>query len=273
MRYFTIKNKTNHNKTECSENNLIHLSRDVQAVDPDQTDEIDRTTHALKTRKQYEEYFQERLEVDDLKTTHPHEQGRIDEIVAACVDIMCSKAKTFRVNSEPIPAEIVKKKIMKLDSGLIDFGLVFGEVDEKKYNTMRIPVRERWDDPLAEKETIAPEDLRGKPLIISMQENAKKQLADRMHARPDRLHAAAAYNLILNDALLSDGKFGYTIGCDKLLDTVMEEGTSTLRFRQMEPVMEAEAVIVWKKYQIFSRAADLFLQQLQKQLCPEEKNV
>jgi DNA-binding transcriptional LysR family regulator len=165
----------------------------------------------------------------------------------------------------------------QLDNGLIDFGLVFGDVDEKKYNILRVPVRERWgvlmrrDDPMAAKEGITPEDLRNLPLIVSVQENARKQLADWMHVRPDRLHVAATYNLILNAALLCDERFGYAIGYDRLLDTVMEEGVSSLCFRPLEPVMEAEAVIVWKKYQIFSRAADLFLKQLQKELYPDQE--
>ncbi|MBB5182619.1 hypothetical protein [Catenisphaera adipataccumulans] len=87
-----------------------------------------------------------------------------------------------------------------------------------------------------------------------------------MHVRPSGLHVAATYNLILNAAILTDEKFGYTIGYDKLLDTVLDQGNSSLCFRPLDPVMEAEAVIIWKKYQIFSKAADLFLQQLQKAL-------
>ncbi len=160
----------------------------------------------------------------------------------------------------------------QLDNGLVDFGLVFGEADEKKYDVLHIPKRERWgvllrrDDPLAQKEKITPEDLRNLPLIVSAQEDARKQLADWMHVRPSGLHVAATYNLILNAAILTDEKFGYTIGYDKLLDTVLDQGNSSLCFRPLDPVMEAEAVIIWKKYQIFSRAADLFLQQLQKAL-------
>ncbi|MBB5182618.1 LysR family transcriptional regulator substrate-binding protein [Catenisphaera adipataccumulans] len=72
----------------------------------------------------------------------------------------------------------------QLDNGLVDFGLVFGEADEKKYNVLHIPKRERWgvllrrDDPLAQKEKITPEDLRDQPLIVSAQEDARKQLAE-----------------------------------------------------------------------------------------------
>lgn len=63
----------------------------------------------------------------------------------------------------------------QLDKGLIDFGLLFSEVDDHKYQSMAIPLRDTWgvlmrkDAPLAEKETISPQDLWDKPLILSHQ--------------------------------------------------------------------------------------------------------
>ena len=49
-----------------------------------------------------------------------------------------------------------------LDKGLIDFGLVFGEVDQRKYQSLPLPAKDTWgvlmrrDSPLAEKEAITP---------------------------------------------------------------------------------------------------------------------
>jgi DNA-binding transcriptional LysR family regulator len=162
----------------------------------------------------------------------------------------------------------------QLDKGLIDFGLLFSEADSKKYDIMRIPINEHWgvlmrrDDPLAQKKSITPEDLKDLPLITSAQENARKKLAGWMHKPVSRLKIVATYNLILNAAILTDEGLGYTIGFDKLLDTVMDRGNSSLCFRPLSPVMEDEAFIIWKKYQIFSRAADRFLQQIRKELYP-----
>ncbi|MEE8886409.1 MAG: LysR family transcriptional regulator [Eubacteriales bacterium] len=162
----------------------------------------------------------------------------------------------------------------QLDKGLIDFGLVFSEPDAKKYDIIRIPKKEHWgvlmrrDDSLAEKIKIFPEDLMDLPLITSSQENATKQLAGWMHRPVSRLHIVATYNLILNAAILTDEGFGYTIGFDKLLDTVLDWGNSSLCFRPLSPMMEDEAFIIWKKYQIFSKAADRFLKQIREELIP-----
>lgn len=62
-----------------------------------------------------------------------------------------------------------------LDKGLIDFGLLFTEIDPQKYEAIPVPVKDTWgvlmrkDSSLAEKETICPEDLWDKPLIVSHQ--------------------------------------------------------------------------------------------------------
>ncbi len=64
----------------------------------------------------------------------------------------------------------------QLDRGLIDFGLIYSSVDASRYESIEFPIRDtfgvlmRRDAPLAQKESIAPEDLWDKPLIVSRQE-------------------------------------------------------------------------------------------------------
>ena len=155
----------------------------------------------------------------------------------------------------------------QLDKGLIDFGLLYDSVDIAKYETLKIPIKDVWGvlmrraSPLAAKEVICPEDLWDKPLIVSHQENAKRIISEWLKQDLSKLNIVATYNLVLNASLLTDEGFGYTICFDKLLDIVP---SSSLCFRPLFPRLEAEATIVWKKYQVFSRAAEKFLQQLQQ---------
>ena len=70
-----------------------------------------------------------------------------------------------------------------LDKGLIDFGLLFGAVDEKALRRAALPARDRWgvlmrrDAPLAQKEAVCPEDLWDKPLIVSHQRGDDNSLS------------------------------------------------------------------------------------------------
>ena len=61
-----------------------------------------------------------------------------------------------------------------------------------------------------------------------------------------------------------DEGMGYAFTLDKLVNTA----GSNLCFRPLKPKMELGMYLVWKKSQLFSRAAELFLEQLQAQLVP-----
>lgn len=82
----------------------------------------------------------------------------------------------------------------QLDKGLIDFGIVFGSVDFEKYNALKIPVRDTWgvlmrrDSELAQKQTILPEDLWDKPLIISHQKNQGGEFSSWLNYNIDQLN-------------------------------------------------------------------------------------
>ncbi len=157
----------------------------------------------------------------------------------------------------------------RLDKGLIDFGLLVGPVDVNKYNYIRLPLKDTWgvlmrkDSPLAEKESITAEDLWDKPLIISHQTSINSEMFSWLKTDISKLNIVATYDLVYNASLFVKKGFGYVIALDKLINTT---GDSTLCFRPLYPTLEAGLCIVWKKYQVFSRASNAFLQQLQKEL-------
>lgn len=88
------------------------------------------------------------------------------------------------------------------NKGLLDFGIVFGNVDLTKYNALNLPVKDVWgmlmrrDSPLASKEKISPEDLRKLPLILSQQEDRGGSLTQWFQCQVTELNIAATYNLI-----------------------------------------------------------------------------
>lgn len=155
----------------------------------------------------------------------------------------------------------------ELDRGLIDFGLIFGEIDASKYEYMKVPYKDTWgiimrkDAPLAEKETITAEDLLDKPLIISRQAFQTTAFREFFPCGQEKLNIVATYNLLFNGSLMVDEGMGYAIGFDKLINV---SGESSLCFRPLSPKLEASMSIVWKKYQIFSKATERFLQELQE---------
>ena len=142
-----------------------------------------------------------------------------------------------------------------LDKGLIDFGLLFTEIDPQKYEAIPVPAK---DSPLAKKETICPRDLWDVPLIVSQQKGDAGHLGRWLQREESELHIVATYNLIFNASLLVDEGLGYALCYDGLINT---EG-SNLCFRPCSPSLQASCFLVWKKYQVFSKAAGIFLQYL-----------
>ena len=149
----------------------------------------------------------------------------------------------------------------QLDKGLIDFGIVFGSADQAKYNSIPLPYKDTWgvlmrkDSPLAEKDGIPPEDLGEKPLIISRQYSAESWIKRKL----SELEIIATYNLLFNASLMVEEGLGYAIGFDKIINT---SGSSTLCFRPLSPKREEGMSIVWKKYQVFSKASEKFIEKL-----------
>lgn len=157
----------------------------------------------------------------------------------------------------------------KLDNGLLDFGIVIEPMDKQKYDYIKLPATDLWgvlmrkDDPFAQKPFIQPEDLMDKPLLISRQTAVSNEMTGWFGKDIDDLHVVGTYNLIYNAALMVEENIGYALCLDKLVNTT---GDSKLCFVPLLPKLEANLNIIWKKHQVFSSAANLFLEQLRNNI-------
>ena len=159
----------------------------------------------------------------------------------------------------------------RLDKGLLDFGVLIQPADLSRYQSLQLKGKDQWgvlmpkDSPLAAKKAIKKEDLLDLPLICSRQ-------AIRRHINGnafshwfgedfERLNIVSTFNLIYNAALLVEAGAGYAISLDGLTDTSRD---SALCFRPLSPRLESRLAIVWKKDQVFSPAAQLFLDRITK---------
>lgn len=162
----------------------------------------------------------------------------------------------------------------RLDRGLLDFGVLLGDMDKMKYRYLELDEKDTWgvlmrrDSPLARKNTVSPRDLRDKPLILSRQTDNKSGLYRWLGKDPEQLHTVATYNLIYNASLMVDEGMGYAFTLNKLVNTT----GSNLCFRPLEPKLELGMYLVWKKSQIFSKAAEVFLDCLQGGLHPIQED-
>lgn len=168
----------------------------------------------------------------------------------------------------------------RVDKGILDFGILIQPINISKYDCINLPLKDVWgvimrkDSPLAAKESISFRDLQGLPLICSRQnpqlKTGKSGYPEWFGRLFDKLNVVATYNLIYNAAQLVEEGIGYAIGLDRTIDT-MEH--SVLCFRPLSPKVESGLNIVWKKYQVFSTAAEIFLDRIQKDFSAAEDQV
>lgn len=157
----------------------------------------------------------------------------------------------------------------KLDKGLLDFGILIEPANIEKYSYIKLPVTDRWgllmrkDSALAKKEKIFPQDIKNIPLIISQQVLIQNEISGWSGFRFDTLNIVATYNLVYNASLMVDEGFGYALCLDKLVNT---SESSNLCFKPLFPKLESHLDIVWKKNQVFSKAAEKFLQILKEEI-------
>lgn len=95
--------------------------------------ETKRKDAKLEEMARYRELIKENIEYDALCCDFPYSHDRLDEIVELLVETVCSGKQYIRVSGEDYPAEVVKSRLLKLDSEHIRF--VF---DCLKENTTKI---------------------------------------------------------------------------------------------------------------------------------------
>ena len=151
----------------------------------------------------------------------------------------------------------------ELAGGLIDFAVIFTDVDPALYQSIELPVSDVFgvlmpkDDILAEKEFLRISDLKGRPIIISRASEPYYTGTDTLAG----INVIGTYNLIYNASLMVEDGLGLALCFDKILNTT---GDSPLTFRPLIPEVRVTGSLIWKKYQVFSPAVQMFIQKIRE---------
>lgn len=158
----------------------------------------------------------------------------------------------------------------RIDNGLLDFGILLQPVDTSAYDSINLPVKDRWgilmrkDCELAKKASVTREDLLDLPLICSRRDirntSVRNPYSKWFGKYFDKLNVVAGHNLIYNASLLVDRGIGYAI----TLEIGYGRKDDNLCFRPLTPALESSSSIAWKKYQVFSKASAIFLKRIQE---------
>ena len=156
--------------------------------------------------------------------------------------------------------------IDELNNGLIDFALIFTEPDHALYQSIALPAKDTFgvlmpkSCDLAQKKQLHISDLKGLPVIISRASEPYLTGSGIL----SELHVCGTYNLIFNASLMVEDGLGYALCFDRLINTT---GDSPLTFRPLIPQLRVAGTIIWKKYQMFSPAVQMFIDKMREVGC------
>lgn len=159
-------------------------------------------------------------------------------------------------------ADQIKERV---DRGLIDVALLLEPVEFEKYEFLRLGEKEVWgllarrDDPLAAKGYVTPEDLRGRPLMISKRRMVQHEAAGWFGDGFDKLDIFLTYNLLANAVQMVEAGLGCAI---TIQGAVSAHGPGETCFLPFVPELTNTSVLAWKKFQSFSPAVTAFLEEI-----------
>lgn len=154
----------------------------------------------------------------------------------------------------------------RMEKGLLDMGLLLEPVDVGRYEFVRTNVKEEWcalvseASPLAEKESVTPQDLRDVPLILTNRELVQNHIHSWLgkYAKEDNIVLSG--NLLYNMAVLAKGGLGAIIAIK--LDCQYDG----IKYIPLKPMIQSDTLLVWKKTQPFSRTVEAFIRHIQDML-------
>jgi len=99
---------------------ITNTSNPIQS-NPYEPQAVDRI--GMDERETYREIILENIEYDIIVQDRQLDRDRLDEIVELLVDTVCSARQTIRVSGDDFPTEVVKSRLLKLDSEHIRYVL------------------------------------------------------------------------------------------------------------------------------------------------------
>ncbi|MCH5272460.1 MAG: LysR family transcriptional regulator [Lachnospiraceae bacterium] len=158
--------------------------------------------------------------------------------------------------------------IERLDKGLLDMGFLLEPEINPRYDYQKLPFYETWgvlmrkDSPLAGRDSLTFRELSALPLIMPSQTSNSNRITTFWADAMTSPRVVATYNLIYNAGLMVEAGIGYALCIDDLINT---NGEHPLTFVPLNPVLQSNVYLFTKKYQVFSKAAKLFLDRLQEE--------
>ena len=155
----------------------------------------------------------------------------------------------------------------RLERGTLDIGVIIGSSDLSKYETIPLPVTERWGAivpakcPLSKKEHVTREDLVGHKVFVSRR-GVTQGVADWFGEYYGKMEIYATYNLLYNAAVLVDSEIGAALCIE---GAVSLYNSPNVIFKPFYPQLTANSTLIYKA-QPMTRTVAKFIRFIREKL-------
>lgn len=158
----------------------------------------------------------------------------------------------------------------RLQHGTLDFAVLLRPVDVVRYDFVPLPDVARWGAPvpagseLAGRGVLTVDDLKHMPLAVHHREGLQREFSLWAGVDMDEFDVSATYN-VLNGSPSPFVTSG--LGCVVTTDDHLDGGESAdVRFLPLDPPLETQCALVYRRHAALSKSAVIFLDQVKQSL-------
>lgn len=156
----------------------------------------------------------------------------------------------------------------RLEHGNLDFASLLQPIDTVKYEYLPLPDTSIWgvlmkkDSPFSSMNAIKKEHLLQMPLILHRRIGLQQMIADWTQTDLRSLHITATYNVLHGSPVpFVENNIGYFLTTRDLLAPKLDD---SVVFKPLEPALKKQSNLVWKRKNILSNPAKVFLEIVRK---------
>ncbi|MFK4566011.1 LysR family transcriptional regulator [Enterococcus sp. UD-01] len=155
----------------------------------------------------------------------------------------------------------------RLEKGLVDLALLLEPVAIEGLETLVLPRVEKWgllvaaDSFLAQNKTIQANELKGIPLLSSGRPELQQMLEQWLGYSFADLNIIGTYNLIFNVFALVENRVGSALTIEGV---VANRRLNNVKFIPLEPAIERNCLLVWKKTRIQTPVVKEFIRRFKE---------
>ena len=185
------------------------------------------------------------------------------------MDTVVQAISSFRAKYPHVTFDIVSDtadSVMdRINSGVLDLGLLIEPGDIEKYDFQRLGIDDRCGilmsakSPLAGKEYVTVDDLVGLPVVANRRPGVRTFYRNALGETYDKLNVVATFNLVGNAALFARRDAGYVFTVEGSVNNFRDD---EVVFRPFYPEIRQPTFLIWKRYQPLGRAVGKFIWEL-----------